>query len=587
MLTRRSVLASAAALVVGVAVVPPAAAQIGVQRERNAPTTYAITNARIVPGAGPTIERGTVVVRNGVIAAVGASVAVPADARTIDGNGLTVYPGFIEAYGALGLPTPRGGGGGGGGMMGGFGGGAPQSGPSAPEAPNSTRPAGQQPEITALDLLAPEASSFTTAQGAGFTAALTAPAAGIFAGQSAVIGLRQGTPQEIVLRSPVALHVGFSSGRGFGGGYPNSLMGVFATLRQTLLDAQHYAAEQAAYAANPRGRARPQNDPSLAALQPALQGRMPVVMAANSEREIIRALDLAKEFGLRAVIAGGREAHLVADRLKRENVPVLLSLDFPTRPANRSADAAPEPVRVIRERVEAPRSPATLADAGVRVAFQSGGDHAAFLGNLQKAVQSGLSREQALRALTVTPAELFGLGDRLGTIETGKIANLTLVRGDVFASGARVARVFVDGQPIEVRAPAGGRNDRAASVAGTWTVTVTLDGADRAVTLGLQQSGDELRGTLQGALGSTQIANGSVAADGSFSFNASITLPDVTEQATFTGKMEGNTISGTLTIVGHEPGTFVGTRPAAPGGPGAPGGRGGRPASTPPSSASR
>ncbi|HEY0969592.1 MAG TPA: amidohydrolase family protein [Gemmatimonadales bacterium] len=581
MLTRRSVLAGAAALAVGVVGATPADAQLGVQRERNAPATYAITNARIVTGAGPAIERGTVVVRDGVIAAVGASVAVPADARTMDGSGLTVYPGFIEGYGSLGLPAPRGGGGGGGG--GGFGGGAPQSGPSAPEAPNSTRPAGQQPELSALDLLAPEAKSFEAAQGAGFTAALTAPATGIFAGQSAVIGLREGAPQEIVLRSPVALHVGFSTGRGFGGGYPTSLMGVFAVLRQTMLDAQHHAAEQAAYDANPRGRSRPQNDPSLAALQPALRGAMPVVMTANTEREIIRALDLAREFGLRPVIAGGREAHMVADRLKRENVPVLLSLDFPTRPANRPADAAPEPVRVLRERVEAPRSPAALADAGVRVAFHSGGDHAAFLGNLQKAVRNGLSREQALRALTLTPAELFGLADRLGTIETGKIANLTLVRGDVFAPGARVTRVFVDGQPVEVRAPAAGRGGRGerAALAGTWTVTVTLDATDRAVTLGLQQSGDELRGTLQGALGSTQIANGTVAADSSFSFTASITLPDVTEQATFAGKLEGNTIRGTVTIVGHEPGTFVGTRPAAPG---TPNGRAGRPVTTPPSS---
>ncbi|MHB1225190.1 MAG: amidohydrolase family protein [Gemmatimonadaceae bacterium] len=561
MLTRRSILASAAALAVGVAAAPPAAAQIGVQRERSAPTTYAITNARIVPGAGPVVERGTVVIRDGVIAAVGAGVAVPADARTVDGTGLTVYPGFIEAAGSLGIPAPaRAGGGGPGGARGA----GPASGPSAPEAPNSTRPAGQQPEISALDLLAPSAGSFTAAQAAGFTAALTAPASGIFAGQSAVIGLREGTAQEILLRSPVALHIGFASTRGFGGGvYPVSLLGVFATLRQTLLDAQHYGAEQAAYAASPRGRSRPVNDPSLAALQPALAGRMPVVMAANSERELDRALDLAKEFGLRPVIAGGREAHRLADRLKRENVPVLLSLDFPSRPANRSADAAPEPLRVLRERVEAPRTPSILADMGVRVAFQAGDDHASFLANLRRAVDNGLSRDQALRALTTTPAELFGLADRLGTIETGKIANLTVVRGDVFASGSRVTRLFVDGQPVEIPASAAGvRVGRGATMAGNWTATVTMDGVDHPVTIGLQQGADGLRGTLQGSLGSTQIAGGTVDADGAFSFTASITLPGGTEAATFAGTMDGNTIRGTVTIVGHDPGSFVGTRPA-------------------------
>lgn len=103
MLTRRSALASAAALVVGVAASPPAHAQIGVQRERNVPTTYAVTNARIVPGAGAAIGRGTLVVRDGVIAAVGASVAVPADARTVDGTGLSVYPGMMDAGTTLGL----------------------------------------------------------------------------------------------------------------------------------------------------------------------------------------------------------------------------------------------------------------------------------------------------------------------------------------------------------------------------------------------------------------------------------------------------------------------------------------------------
>lgn len=559
---RRPISWCAALLATAAIAPPPAAAQIGVQRERNSPATYAITNARIVPGTGSTIERGTVVVRDGVIAAVGANVPVPADARSVDGAGLTVYPGFIEAGGSLGIPAPRPAGGGGGGMMAAMrGGGA--SGPSAPEAPNSTMPAGQQPELTALDLLAPTEGGFAVAQAAGFTSALTAPTSGIFVGQSAVIALRDGGAQEILVRSPVAMHVGFATARGFGGGYPNSLLGVFAALRQALLDAQHYGAEQAAYAADPRGRARPTNDPSLAALQPVLAGTMPVVMTANTEREIERALDLAKEFGLRPIISGGREAHKLGARLKAENVPVLLSLDFPSRPANRSPDAAPEPLRVLRERVEAPHTPALLADMGVRVAFQSGGDYAGFLANLQRAVASGLSRDQALRALTTTPAELFGLADRYGTIEAGRPANLTLVTNDIFAQGANVAAVFVDGRYLRVPAPAAtpSRGGRARTLAGSWTATVTIEGADRPVTLGLQQGADGLRGTLQGSLGTGQISNASVDGEGGFSFTATITLPEGTEEATFTGTMDGNTIRGTVTILGHDPGSFVGTRP--------------------------
>ena len=566
MLIRHAIVVTTASLFAGAVAPAMATAQLGVQPERNAPATYAITNARIVPVTGPALERGTIVIRDGIITAVGARVAVPADARTIEGSGLTVYPGFIEAFGSLGMPATSG--------QGGARGGPPATGapPRAPApaagAPNSLRPVGQQPELLALDLLRPDADDIAAAQGAGFTAALTAPGSGIFAGQSAMISVRDGAAQEILVQSPVALHVGFSSGRGFGGGYPTSVMGVFAVLRQTLLDAQHYGAETAAYAANPRGRTRPAYDASLAALQPVLARRVPVVMTANTQREIERALDLAREFNLRAVIAGGQEAHLVATRLKAEDVPVLLSVDFPRAPGTRSPDADPEPLRVLRDRVEAPRSPALLADAGVRVALQSGGGYGRFLENVQRAVESGLSRDQAIRALTLAPAQILGVADRVGSIETGKVANLTLVRGDAFARGARVAQLFVDGQPVEVRAAGtGGDRSADAAIAGTWTVTVTLDGSERPVTLGLQQTGNQLRGTLQGALGTTRIGTGTVGADGEFRFTASVTLPDGTEEATFSGTLTGNAMRGTVTIVGHDPGTFVGTRPSA--GPGA------------------
>jgi hypothetical protein len=278
------------------------------------------------------------------------------------------------------------------------------------------------------------------------------------------------------------------------------------------------------------------------------------------------------------MIAGGREAHKVAARLKAENVPVLLSMNFPRRPANQRADADPEPLRVLRERVEAPRAPAALLDAGVRVALQADGGYGDFVANLRRATENGLSREQALRALTITPAELFGVADRLGTIEQGKIANLTVVRGDLFAAGGRVTQVFVDGEPIEVRAPAGGR-EAAVTAAGSWTMTVTLDGTDRPATLLLQQEGDQLRGTLQGSLGSTTIANAAFA-DSTLRFTATITLPDGTEEATFVGTLAGNTVRGTVTIVGHDPGSFVATRPNG-GGARGPGGAG-RPPQRPP-----
>src|SRR5688572_13764064 len=382
-----------------------AEAQLG---DRAIPGTYAITNARIVPVSGPVIARGTVVIRDGLIVNVGPAVSAPADARLIDGSGLSVYPGLIDATSHLGYPSRRGQGAAGGGGGGGGGFFAQGTQQQAVAAPNSDSPVGLQPELRMIDIFDADAEALEGPRGAGITTVLSAPREGIFMGQSALINLTSGSAQDIVIRSPIALHVGFTPVRGQG--YPNSLLGVFSSLRQMLLDAQRYRDIQAAYARNPRGMARPQIDNSLAALGPVLSKEMPVIMHANTQREIERALDLAAEFGLRPYIAGGEEAWMIADRLKRENVPVIATLNFPRPPANVSADADPEPLRVLQSRVDIPRNAGKLANAGIRVAFTSAGvGMNDFLGNLRKAVEEGMSRDQALRSLTLTPAELFGV----------------------------------------------------------------------------------------------------------------------------------------------------------------------------------
>jgi imidazolonepropionase-like amidohydrolase len=546
-----------------------ASAQIGrAGTDLARPMTWAITNARIVPVSGPVIPQGTVVIRNGLIATVGpADRAVPpADARRIDGTGLTVYPGLIDAYSTLGVPAPRNTGAGRGGPGGGTGGAAAlvaQQSASA-DAARSRYPEGLRPEDNVSELLDLDADAFALARGAGVTAALSAPRSGILAGHSALITLGQGTPQDVIVRSPVALHVGFTPLRG---AYPGSLLGVFASLRQMLYDARRYGDLQAAYARNPRGMTRPENDPSLASLLPALARDVPVMLQASSQREIERALDLAKEFNLRAVIVGGADAHKVAARLKAENVPVIASLNFP-RARESSPDADPEPLRLLKERAEAPRNAARLAEAGVRFAFTGSGlqNASEFLTGVRRTTEAGLGRDRALRALTLDAAELLGVGDRLGSIEVGKIANLTVVRGDLFESGAAIAHVFVDGRPLEARAtPAGGRGGSAANAegraAGQWLLTVTLEGQEKQVTLELQQDGETLRGSIQGGLGTSQIANGSIGANGEFKFTASITTSE-TDEATFAGTLTGAAMRGSVTVVGHNPGTFTGQRAA-------------------------
>jgi imidazolonepropionase-like amidohydrolase len=524
--------------------------------QRSAIDTYAITNARIVTVSGPTLERGTVVVRNGLIAAVGANINAPPDARIIDGAGLTVYPGLIDAYTNLALPEAPaapspGGGGGGGGFF------AAQQRPS-PGGPNSTQPAGLQPEVMVEDVIRPGGTEIESSRSIGITTALTSPRSGIWMGQSALINLSGDTSHEMIVRSPVAMHVGFTPLRG---GYPGSLMGVFSTLRQMMLDAQRYRDALAAYERSPRGMRRPDMDRSLAALVPVVDGRMPVVMLANSEREIARALDLAAEFKLRLIIAGGREAERVADRLAKQNVPVLLSLNLPRRTTPALPEAEPEPLRVLRDRVEAQQTAGKLARAGVRFAFQSGSltNMSELMTNAHHTIENGLNPTDALKAFTIWPATIFGVENQLGSIETGKIANLTVTRGDLFDRNSRVAHVFIDGRPVDLRPSTGGPGGRDA-LSGTWNLTVNLGQGDRTGSVTLQQEGERVSGSIAGLLGTGEISNASITAAGEVRFSVPLQIEGLTKEATFTGTVSGDQIRGTVTVVGSAPGTFTATR---------------------------
>ena len=452
----------AVALLIAAATSPRLGAQA---TDRSVPETYAITNARIVPGTGATIARGTVVIRNGLIAAVGANVPAPADARVVDGTGLTVYPGFVDAFGTLGIPAPTPPNGRGRGAAP-----APTSGPSDPLAgTDADHPMGITPEVQAVDLMKVGDQTFNGARSAGITTALTAPAEGFLTGRAALVDLSDAALADAVLKSPAAMTMQFGRGEGFGGrGYPSSVMGVFAAFRQEILDAQRYGTWQAMYDKNPRGLQRPPMDAGLDALQPVLRGEMPIIFVANSAREIDRAIGLAKEFKLKAIIAGGEEADQCIAELKAGNIPVLLSLNFPHRaaPANGAVagEAEPEPLSVLESRVNAPKVAAKLAAAGVTFAFESGGmtNWNDFLENAGKAVTAGLSVDDAIKALTMAPAMVFGVEAQIGSIEPGKIANLTVTRGDVFEAGSKIDRVFVDGTMIvpETTQPGNGRGGR-------------------------------------------------------------------------------------------------------------------------------
>jgi imidazolonepropionase-like amidohydrolase len=253
-----------------------------------------------------------------------------------------------------------------------------------------------------------------------------------------------------IVRTPVALHVQFADNVR-GDGYPVSLLGSIAFVRQSFLDAQHQQLEEQRYERVKIGVNRPVYDKSLDALQPALAGRLPVAFEANLAREIRRALAMAQEFKLDPMITGGHESDQVAGELKARNARVIYSLNFPARSRTLPPDAD-EPVRELRLRAQAAKTPAALDKAGVPFAFASAGlrEPRDFVKNAARAVKEGLPADAAIRALTINAARIAGADSRLGSLEKGKIANVIVTDGDLFDEKTRVKHAFVDGRPVTI-----------------------------------------------------------------------------------------------------------------------------------------
>ena len=533
----------------------------------DAPDAFAIKDAQIVIGAGKTIAKGTVVFRKGLITDVGESVRIPGDARVIDGAGLTVYPGLIDGYTSLGLAAPaqaQGQGGGGGRQA------AVAAAAATPPPPEARL---GDPSLSAADQVRP-GTSFEDPRSVGVTSALSSPRQGIFAGQSALINLAGDEPSKLVLRAPVALTVQFSGGGGFGGGYPGSLMGTVAYIRQSFFDAIHYRDEVDRYNRIKRGVNRPEHDKRLAALQPALKGDMPVLFVANSDGDIRRALMIADEFKLKPMIAGALYGYRVADLLKAKGVPVILSVDFPRRP-NDLPDDEDETLRVLRQRAETPKGAAKLAQAGVKFAFSSGSLRPQdFIANVQKAVENGLSKDEALRALTINAAEILGAADQLGTIEVGKIANLVVASGDLLARDAKVRHVFIDGDQIELKKPdapparggmGGGRPGGAASgpavdPSGSWSLVIQSPQGDINAQLTLSKDGDQIGGTLGTPMGNIAIKSGRVNGN-QLRLTATVEMAGQSVDSIITGTIEGDSIRGSISMGAMGTFDFSGTRP--------------------------
>jgi imidazolonepropionase-like amidohydrolase len=419
-------------------------------------TPYAIRGARIVPVSGAAIASGNLVMRNGLIEAIGASAAIPDDAVVIDGAGLTVYPGLIDMGNAAAIDAPAASDAGGG-----RGGPVAAPGQSRESLERAKRLTILRPDYQAAEHVRIEGPELTRLAAAGITSVLATPGGNIFRGQSALVNVvappddpQIGSVADIrstmtVVKAPVALHVNFNPG---GGPYPASLLGAISFMRQSFMDAAWQRQALKYYEKNP-ATPRPVWDPALNGLLPAIDRQLPVAFDADEAREIARVLRLAKELNIRPIVTGGREADEMAADLKATNTAVIYTLNYPTRP-RALPPGADEPIATLRARANAPKIPAALAKAGLTFAFESGGlaQPRDFVRNAARAVREGLPEDVALRALTLDAARIAGAADRVGSLEKGKIANVIVTSGGLFDDATRIRHVFVDGRMVNIDA---------------------------------------------------------------------------------------------------------------------------------------
>ncbi|CAG0953561.1 hypothetical protein PHYC_00334 [Phycisphaerales bacterium] len=389
------------------------------------PTWVALRDCTVHVNPGEAIEHATVVFRDGVIQAVmpGEGAPIPMGPRVVQSTGLHVYPAFIDAYVDVDAPAPT------------------------PGAPGVHWNASITPQRRVLDGSALDAATGESLRKLGFGAAAVAPRGGIFRGTSAVVSLSKASDdpsitRPLVYRADAYQAVGFESARG---GYPGSLMGAIAVVRQTLSDADWLDTL-------PEGAQRNaaiQNDGCLGALSRRYDAVTPLVFDVGDELDALRAAKVVREFGRRAMILGSGTEFRRLEAIASEKLPYVLPLNYPRQPDVSTLGKVEQvELRELMTWEQAPTNPHRLANAGVSFALTSSKarDRDGFIENVRKAITCGLTEEQALAALTTVPAKMLMVDDQIGTVEVGKRANLLVTDGPVFGKETKVHAVWIDGK---------------------------------------------------------------------------------------------------------------------------------------------
>jgi imidazolonepropionase-like amidohydrolase len=378
--------------------------------------TIAITGGKVYPVSGPPIENGTVIITNGKIAAVGANVPIPAGAQRIDATGKIVTPGFVDSFTQLGVQEVS--------------------------AVNDTRDASARGKdniaasFTIWEGLNPNSVLLAPARKEGITTVVVVPQGGLVSGQAALVDLVPGTMTDMIIKAPVAMVAEIGNPLSVGLASRGEVIGK---LRELLEDTKFFQTHRDAF---DRAATRPfaASRLDLQALIPVVEGKLPLLVSVNRVSDIDAAMRLARDYNIKLIISSAAEAWMMADRLAAARIPVLTG----------AMDNIPDGFASLGQRQE---NAGLLRKAGVQVALigNGGGDEEAFnVRNLKveagNAVSYGMTWDDALRAVTLAPAEFFGAADRVGSLRPGMEANVVVWSGDPFEFTTRAEHVFVRGR---------------------------------------------------------------------------------------------------------------------------------------------
>jgi hypothetical protein len=511
--------------------------------EQDLHRVWAIKDARIVTLAGPPVEKGTLLIRDGLIEAVGASIPIPKDAEIIDGAKLTVYPGLMDGLGQslLKFPEEK----------------MDMSRISSGDFTDKDR--GITPGLTAFDYVNLGKAVFEKYHKLGFVAGHVMPDRGVLTGRSAFFCFSDPDKNKALFLKDVCLGIGFSPANFMV--YPNSLMGVHAYLKQVLTDAAYFDLARARWIKEGKGIQRPEYSPNLDVLADYATARKPVIFLCRNQHDIRRSLGLAAESKLNSFIADlGGEAFEVVPELKKANARVLCTVAFKAPGSSIYAQRG----KAERERAEKevyPKNPARLAEAGIPFAFSSLGtdDPKAFAEGIQKAIEAGLPKDRAIEALTKTPAVFFGLDRALGTIEPGKIANVVLAEGELLVKDVKVRYAFVDGKKFELKEAKPGEGEKPTiNVTGKWELSVEGQMGMR-LTIDFSQEEAALSGKLITPFGAFDFTGGVVSGkDVSFEISISVAGQDI--DLFFSATVEGEKMRGSVVQGGAGTAEFTAKR---------------------------